>query len=740
MKGIVPPSDTLIKNIYVRCWLSTNIGVRLKTQPNVLLVSETSPNSIPANQPLDFLPFPSIRPRNITVYFEVFGDFMKSQESSCYAFDQSLGIGTILIDKIAGNLSQQWIKLSYSTIGEKVVQLELLVSTKFTVQDDTKSFFMNKKENPRVKAPSLSQGSTSTTIGDRSPSRDSDEANKGRFSWTKKFTSVFSMNKPHRESNAKPDMVPEEVQQSNGQTPEENEQIHQQEEPNPQPSHENKSTKWRNSLALLTGELDLSDITSSDLPDTTGDEQARASLRRSVDSVLSVDSADQDSNSRSNSTDLTSLSPKIVNKKRLSVSEHPLGLGDILEEPHSVEVPPDAVEQNKSEPLQEEKKQSLVDAEPSPPILSTNMSPVEHPSYQLFSKPQEIEYPREGSITTEIAGSVKSEYENVQHISDIQSYLTKPYDKVGLGIFCNTPCEKCGHTFLDEEFLSSWGGFCDHPRDMTSDIYSSHMIVCPICKSDIIPKLHIRLYKLVAVDQSTAISDLVEETSKLECIWSTEIRHLSPFGVRLLTEHILEQEGFHIVEAEWMLSHHPDLYWNSMWYSIRLNLPNGFYSSKNLPTLLASIPSNSSQATTSMVWASTITISWRECVLESKILRILLDGHGEGILTLQNVFPQITKEDEILACEIINSMDGSVANVANSLKKINQLTSIWNIFTGTKGRKLYLTFLTLVHFYHPSCLLQHSTELPHGLSKVFFSSFLILFSLFNSLNSLGYPI
>jgi hypothetical protein len=794
VKGVVTPPNVVIKNIYVRCWLSIHSDLRLKSQPNLILVSEleSSPSLLPFDPKNDFLAFHSIRPKNITVYFEVFGDYLRAQESSCYAFDQSLGIGTIPIEKIsAENLVGNWIKLSYSTVGGKVIQIELFISTKFSPQENSKSFFSNKKETFRVKSqsyplstapPSAATAAPADRENDKIPSsRESDgtKNSTNRFSWTKKITSVFTsgINKTGHNENPKPETVQEETTTQNSHDAT---SALVKEEDLPElpmaPSTpplvpeteveedilERKSKKWRNSLAMLTGELDIDEdedaatagLDSSEPPNL--EDPLRTSLRRSVESVVSQDSSD--GMPRPSSMDL-SLTPRKLQQKRLSVSAHPLGLGELLDD--SVEgadsASPREQEPSNSEatppPLLTEPVNNSVPSETLLPVtkpltietlsqenlMISNSSPPpteqpasgsslgkipegDHQQQQHHQQQPHQQEQREGSIATEVAGSVKSEYQNVQHIADIQSHFIKPIsqERCGLGIYSITPCGHCGHTLLDEEVMAIWGGFCDHSKDMTSDLFSSHIIMCPLCKSDLIPKLHIQLYKLIPLDPTTSPTDLVEETSQLECLWSTEVRHLSPFGLRLLTEHVLEQDGFVIAEAEWMVMNHPDLYWNSLWYATRLNLPNGFYSSKDLSSIISSIPTRKVDSTTQppFIWVSPMATSWRECVLQAKIRRILLDEHSEGILTLKDVYPGVTCEDEVIACEIINSMDGSVGNIASSLLRINQLTSIWNLFSGTKGRKLYLAFLSLVHFYHPPCLLQHSPEIPHGLSKV----------------------
>jgi hypothetical protein len=811
VKGVATKPNISIKNIYVRCWLSTNPEIRLKSQPHLSLVTSESESTFSSSSSLfdtnDFLAFHSVRPKNITVYFEVFGDFLRAQESSCYAFDQSLGIGTIQIEKISEGLAGNWIKLSYSTVGDKVIQIELFVSTKFLPQEDSKSFFGNRKENFRGKSQSFSPDSPNETVIERIPSRESEGARppvhttSSRFSWTK-ITSVFSLNKSNRESTASSTSIPETVHEEATQEPsinETNTATAEEEEDLPvapltpplvaavedeEDVLERKSKKWRDSLAMLTGELDLNDFDPMESSEPNSEDLLRSSLRRSVESVRSQDSSDREgTGSRPCSMDLSSLTPTKIQKKRLSVSAHPLGFGDLVADSTLMDDGPTQQE----EEHEQEKESEVAIPEPTPVPISESVDPVEIPletkplalsqenisisdgstpneqhssaSYSSLGRTPEERggennsrdhaqhlQREEGSIATEVAGSVKSEYQNVQHIADIQSHFIRPLERCGLGIYSMTPCGHCGHTLLDEEVMAIWGGFCDHPKDMTCDLFSSHVITCPLCKSDILPKLHIQLYKLIPLashsnSPSPSAFDLVEETSQLECLWQTEVRHLSPFGLRLLTEHVLEQEGFVIAEAEWMVRNHPDIYWNSLWYSTRLNLPNGFYSSNDLSSITTSIPKNkidpaststAVQVQSPFIWVSPMAISWRECVMRAKIRRILLDEHSEGILTLKDVFPGITREDQEVACEIINAMDGSVGNLASSLLRINQLSSIWTLFSGTKGRKLYLALLSLIHFYHPSCLLQYSLEIPHGLSKVMSSHpslFLLLVTL-----------
>jgi hypothetical protein len=721
VKGVLTPTNVHLRNIYVRCWLSSNLDLKLKSQPNLVLVPESNSSYSPTlDQTLDFLCFHSIRPKNLTVYFEVFGDYLRSQDASCYAFDQSLGIGTISIDKISENLRHQWVKLSYSTVGESLIQIELLLSTYFSPQE-SRIFTPTRKENQKVKSQSFPVEPLPKEANEKPQARESDGSNQ-KFSWTKKFTSVFTRsNRENQLKEEKQETVPEVIETPSTEALENIPDDQPTDLPTDlvDPSIDRKSKKWRNSLALLTGEIDLNDQNEVTIKETSIESNPEEKIRRSEESILSQRSSDQDGTARSTSIDLSKT------KKRMSVAlsgAHPLEIDEINE---LAEPPP----QNGAEPH----PPSQSNETPSTAPLSNSLLIQSKSEKNILTqsplisngKTFDLEHQqRDGSVTTEVAGSVKSEYQKVQQIADLQNYFHHSFAKVGLGISSMTPCTDCGHTLLDEEFMSCWGGFCDHPKDMSADIYSSHIIICPICKSEIIPKLHIKLYQLVPLDSTLSSTDLVEETSTIECIWSSEVHHLSPFGLRLLTEHILEQEGFLIAEAEWMLLHHPEIYWNSLWYATRLNLPNGFYTTKTLSSVLSSLPPYKSKESSSnepFVWVSNVTVGWRECVLRAKIFRTLLDGQSEGILTLRDVFPGLTKEDEQLACEIINTMDGTVANVASSLTRINKLSSLWSVFSGTKGRKLYLAFLSLVQFYHPPCLLQCSPEIPHGLSKVKFS-------------------
>ena len=273
----------------------------------------------------------------------------------------------------------------------------------------------------------------------------------------------------------------------------------------------------------------------------------------------------------------------------------------------------------------------------------------------------------------------------MQKIEDIQSAIESTITKKHyVGIYNFSPCA-CGHAKLDEEIIASWSGVTNSSEDrfFHKDIYSAHRVLCPNCYEEYTPQLHVRCYN-----------------ESMDIVWKEDVQYLSAYGVRFLLEMLLEEEGLQVVDAEWMRRHAPIVYWNMLWYAVRMNLPTGW-----LPHSIIDEES----------FNFTVT-AWRPCVLEARIHRIIHEK--SDIHMLQDLFPNGEESELDAACELVSGLTDSHAALATVVVTMHCFKSLIDHFPGSTGRKIYLTLLTLLYYCNNDVLVGHPMNLPTDFNKV----------------------
>jgi hypothetical protein len=321
-----------IKNVYSRVWLSSDGEVRLKTQPDITVVDSAKAGESVTTLGRENLTFyvPESENAHFHVHFEVFGDFLRDNEEICYAFDQSLGAGEA---KFHQETKSTWVKLSSATASSHP---ELYISIHYekgVVPEDVSAANTPKK---------------SISVSDLDANRSSTGGGK---SWRDRFSNVFSKDKgrtssfgstrsmtppPPDHSHAVPppyelhapatapveETIPPAAEETKPVEPapavDDNstviESFHEANTGASNPvqvfdnAPEKKSSKWRNSLAMLTGE-DVSEL------DTGGSPGMAQRLRRRLSGNADgrqADSGDDMSNDSADRCDRGNESPAPV--------------------------------------------------------------------------------------------------------------------------------------------------------------------------------------------------------------------------------------------------------------------------------------------------------------------------------------------------------------------------------------------------------------------------------------------
>ena len=757
-------------------WLSADGGVRLKSQSGIKVVTDKGESEKWAPNIHNLLEFYISSERNALLYVEVFGDFMRRKDEVCYAFDQSLGTGTIEFHRDEST----WVKLNGN---ETNGNPELLVSIAFeraASDQEEQTTFMNTVEKVRDASEGDASGSMMAA---------------GR-SWRDRFSNVFSkalstssitppspplgpvraeVVKHHCSDQSATNTAPAassgnfstglSVATSGKATPEPKiddtsgaavqtiKNFHDLHTDKAAPlvalesAPDKKSKRWRKSLALLIGE-DLSGI-----DDDTVESAGNLIHRHSSGHTDDLTEGDGLSHSRATPSptieDCATTEPVDSNGVDINMGgEIDEGMGREAEGVSYADCERDNGCEDSSEPDLVPRRTSSVDsqgirlpvdvhplcAESCDPLSSivsgtnecepnevevlvatatSGETEVQHPieaTQQLPVCMDNVEYITTAETTTDrtlqcdaIAETMNGDNlsTHFDHMRAVEAQFSASItaDRSVMGIFSESPCPGCGHLMFDDEVMATWGGFCGNSRPKDGDIISAHVILCPSCKADITPKLHVR--KCHISGESDAISVDIE----------ADVPYLSPYGLRYMVELIMAEQGFRITSASWLQQCHPVVYWNWLWYCARFKAPSGLFFDPNLVDSMMSKDGSSP-------WLGRVLTTWRECTLRSKAMKVINNGGIDGALELRDIFCGLSEEDLERIDLIMNNVSDGIHGVANLLIKLSQIQPLLDQFGGSQGRKIYMAVLTLVHFFKPLALVQPSMDLPLELSKV----------------------
>ena len=258
-----------------------------------------------------------------------------------------------------------------------------------------------------------------------------------------------------------------------------------------------------------------------------------------------------------------------------------------------------------------------------------------------------------------------------------------------IAMISNTMCQSCSLVLLDEETMY-YLYMNESYKVRNGDSYpripnSSCSITCPRCNSEIIPHLLVKCYK-----KSSANDAAVD--------WHRRVVYYSPYVLRRKLELIIESVGTSAITSNILAESYPDVYWSWQWYSCRVNVPTGLFSTN------PSIPTSCN---------GPIIIGWNEALVEKQV-RIALGTQVETmgpnvVFQLQDILPhaspiqieevyqgldklEFTYRDLIIA---VTSYERS----KHDERMTNKSTYIAVPQESIIGRDVYVTTLTITHFY-----------------------------------------
>lgn len=176
--------------------------------------------------------------------------------------------------------------------------------------------------------------------------------------------------------------------------------------------------------------------------------------------------------------------------------------------------------------------------------------------------------------------------------TSINSGMLDSNGVVGMWTMCI--CMECQYMPLDEEIMSL-------RKDLlrTIDESAAHQLLCPKCNNPLSPKLYFdittavecrrcrteghRYFRMSEYKESPGVrrpiscqhADVRGEVSGAALGTSTggQVAYMSPFNLRMKFEKLLLEIGEEVLTREWARENQPELYWNLVWYSVRLALP-----------------------------------------------------------------------------------------------------------------------------------------------------------------------
>ena len=320
-------------------------------------------------------------------------------------------------------------------------------------------------------------------------------------------------------------------------------------------------------------------------------------------------------------------------------------------------------------------------------------------------------------------------YNDIQQSIDQLSQAWFKEQNLVIGMHSQTCCT-CGYVMFDEEVLSFWCGLYSSKtrRDSVSlsntlqfrSMSQMHQIKCNSCSEKFTPQLTINAFqKADNFDElSQSLNDLSPLTNHRQLVstkWTLTVNYLSPHGLRHAIEAIMQYDGFQIINAKYFSSKYPELYWNLLWYTQRMNLPSGL------------IWQDDSDCETSadmkQTFSSPIVVGWREHLVQAKAGLLFLNKPKDS-LSLYDYFPGITSRHVSELEAAADHMDTALAGMRDMLLKLADVIQDRAILEVTGlgvsfARSIYISMLCVsLYFKKNRLILPLITEIPVGLSKV----------------------
>jgi len=279
-----------------------------------------------------------------------------------------------------------------------------------------------------------------------------------------------------------------------------------------------------------------------------------------------------------------------------------------------------------------------------------------------------------------------------------------------VGLHCRTPCKKCGMGLLEEEVLAHWSGHGIqkiNANDRSRDIVAAHHVVCPNCKIEVTPLI-------------TAICYEIDEDATLKIIWTHSVPHLSPYGLRFITEELMEKSGRRSVDETRLYAMSPEAYWNTKWYASRLSLPTGFCSSVSDSDELAFGLQKHENICQHGPLTGPVIVGWAEHIVQARIRHLFASKGKRCELILTDVFPKCSAEEIDIMQSALLEMDGSNPGTKAALFLLAKVTSVFAEVEGNHkaaARILYETLLTVAYVGGSSLVRNKSDAAPannHG--------------------------
>ena len=298
-------------------------------------------------------------------------------------------------------------------------------------------------------------------------------------------------------------------------------------------------------------------------------------------------------------------------------------------------------------------------------------------------------------------------------------------------ISSRTPCPKCGCSLLDEETLFIWmermrSDEVDAEKLVTyEDHIDLHRLVCEKCDTPYYPQLLVRHF---AKDDSTSpsrsgvadhsdsnkSSDKYFGVFKARTLWSTNVPHLSPFSLFRLYELLVYFEGDNAIDKRWLCYHHPEIYWNLLWYGSRLGFPLALIEAQDIDLSILD------PACGYTLVDGPVFVTWRELTAEQMAIRVLWNV-GAPQVVLSDLLPQ-DSEDTIrrfvdIAGDLHDNVDGMKKGIIALYPEVESNKLLATI-DDNPSRLVYTVLLTLYYLYYGQVLKERDAVVFEDIREV----------------------